>query len=85
MLDESGEVFVVWDRRTIAGDAGDYVSLMPLTPFAEAVSTTGLKYALYGDTLRQGRTRGISNELVGAEGSIDVGSGCLLVRHQWNR
>jgi thiamine pyrophosphokinase len=83
MLDQSGEVLVVWDRRTVSGHPGDYVSLMPLTPLAESVQTSGLKYALAGDTLRQGSTRGISNALVAAEATIGVGAGCLLVRHEW--
>ena len=83
MLDQSGEALVVWDRRTVSGQPGDYVSLMPLTPLAESVQTSGLKYALAGDTLRQGSTRGISNELVAAEATIGVGAGCLLVRHEW--
>ena len=85
LLDQSGEVLVVWDRRTISGTPGDYVSLLPLTPLAESVQTSGLKYALAGDTLHQGSTRGISNELVDAEATIGVAGGCLLVRHEWRK
>ncbi len=75
MLDEAGEALVVWDSRTIVGEAGDYVSLMPLTPSVDAVSTSGLRYALSRDALFQGSTRGISNEMVDHEASISVGSG----------
>jgi thiamine pyrophosphokinase len=85
MLDQSGEVLAVWDRRTIAGTVGDYVSLMPLSLEATGVCTTGLKYALLGDTLLQGSTRGISNELVDTQATISVESGCLLVRHECAR
>ncbi len=85
MLDRSGEALAVWSRRTIDGMAGDYVSLMPLTSCVTGVVTAGLKYSLAGDTLMQGSTRGISNELVDTHATIGVDTGCLLVRHERSR
>jgi thiamine pyrophosphokinase len=46
------------------------------------VVTVGLRYPLNGDTLVRGSTRGISNELIGEQASIEVKDGCLLVRHE---
>jgi thiamine pyrophosphokinase len=82
LVDDSGEVFVVWTSRTFKGMPGDYVTLLPLTQSVEGIVTNGLKYPLNGETLLQGSTRGVSNELLGDEARIDIGSGCLLVRHE---
>jgi len=82
MLDERGSAFVVWDHRSLHGSPGDYVSLLPLTPQVEGIITTGLRFALLDDTLVQGSTRGVSNELTGHTAIVEVKLGCLLVRHE---
>ena len=66
---------------TMAGRPGDLVSLLPLGGEVLGVSTTGLAWALAGDTLRFGHTRGVSNEMIASAAQISVGQGHLLVIH----
>lgn len=72
----------VFDRElTVTGQAGDLLSLFSLTPRAEGVTTTALKYPLRSETLYAGDTRGLSNELLGATAKVTVASGKLLAIH----
>lgn len=63
----------------VTGAPGDLVSLLPLAEPVAGVTTTGLRYALDGATLRSGPTLGVSNELVGAEATVQIRSGALIV------
>jgi thiamine pyrophosphokinase len=65
----------------VRGDAGDYVSLLPLSTRVEGVTTAGLAYPLDGATLEQGPARGLSNELLGSVGSVSIDDGRLAVVH----
>ena len=63
----------------LEGAAGDWVTLVPLSELAQAVTTDGLRYRLHRDNLVRGSTRGVSNELTGRRGSVELGAGLLLV------
>lgn len=63
----------------IEGAAGDWVTLEPLSEVARGVATDGLRYPLRHEDLVRGSTRGVSNELTGRRGSVEVGDGLLLV------
>ena len=63
----------------VTGAAGDLVSLLPLSEPVAGVTTSGLRYALSDATLERGPTLGLSNELVGAEASVEVRAGTLIV------
>jgi thiamine pyrophosphokinase len=76
------EALVIWDRGSIAGRPGEYVSLLPLSPRVEGVRSTGLLYPLGGESLLQGHTRGVSNELEADRAVVTVESGCLLLIHE---
>jgi len=73
--------------RVLAGRAslelgcgpGSVVTLLPVGGNAQGVATRGLRYPLDGETLRVGRSRGLSNEVVEAPASVWLGSGTLLV------
>lgn len=65
----------------IEGEAGDYVSLLPLTERVEGVTTDGLRFPLADETLAQGPARGLSNELLGVHGSVRTRGGRLAVVH----
>ena len=62
---------------------GDTVSLLPLGGDVAGVTTAGLRWPLAGATLRVGRSRGLSNEVVAAPASVSLedGSSALLVVH----
>lgn len=63
------------------GAAGDYVSLLALSERVDGVTTDGLRFPLTNDTLLQGPTRGLSNELVGAWAEVRTDRGRLAVIH----
>jgi thiamine pyrophosphokinase len=66
---------------SISGRAGDLVSLLPLTEHVGGVRTRGLRYALSGETLRQGPARGLSNVLDGSAATIEIDAGRLAIVH----
>lgn len=63
----------------VTGAIGDLVSLLPLHGPVRAVTTSGLRWALSGEDLAPGSTRGVSNELVADRARVTVGLGSLLV------
>jgi len=65
----------------IDGQAGDLVSLLPLTSDASGVRTKGLYYALRGEVLSFGKPRGVSNVLIEEHAEVSVEDGMLLVIH----
>ena len=69
----SGESLVV------GGRIGDLVTLLPIGGEATGITTDGLRWPLDAATLRMGRSRGLSNEIVAAPASVRLGSGVLLV------
>lgn len=73
----------------ITGQVGDIVSLIPVGGDAQGITTHGLEYPLFSETLRLGSTRGISNVLLGetsaaAKARISLNTGLLVcaVIHQ---
>lgn len=74
-------VAVARDGRVteIAGRPGDLVSLIPMHGVANGVTTTGLRFALDGDDLSPGSSRGVSNELTGPRATITLRAGVVLV------
>ena len=69
----SGESLVV------GGRIGDLVTLLPIGGEATGITTDGLRWPLDAATLRMGRSRGLSNEIVAAPASVRLGSGVLLI------
>src|SRR5258708_16559917 len=63
----------------LEGAAGGWGTLEPLSEVARGVATDGLRYPLRHEELVRGSTRGVSNELTGPRGSVEVGDGLLLV------
>lgn len=63
----------------VDGMPGDWVTLAALSETARGVATDGLRYPLRHEELVRGSTRGVSNELTGRRGSVEVGEGLLLV------
>lgn len=66
-------------RFALIGRADDHVSLLPVGADALGVSTGGLAYPLDDETLRVGRTRGLSNRRTVATATVQVREGRLLV------
>lgn len=72
-------LFVVRDEVSFEGQPGEYVSLLAWNGAAERVRTHGLRWALHGERLEPGSSRGVSNELVDPTGRVEVATGLVLV------
>ncbi len=64
----------------LGGRPGEYVSLFALSATTTGVTGSGLRYPL-PSTFALGDSLGVSNELVGAEATVAIGGGLLLVTH----
>ncbi|MEX1173781.1 MAG: thiamine diphosphokinase [Chloroflexota bacterium] len=64
---------------SLPGRIGDMVSLLPVGADAVGVSTRGLRYPLADETLRVGRTRGLSNVREQPVAEVALRAGRLLV------
>jgi len=71
-------IYVIREQRTIRGQAGQTVSLIPVGGSAHGVSTEGLEWPLENETLLMGASRGVSNILLGETAIIRVKDGLLL-------
>ena len=69
----------------ISGRPGDFISLLPLAPRAQGVTTRGLRYPLNDEDLTYGPSRGLSNELLQDHATVTVRRGRLLVTHSQRR
>ena len=63
----------------LGGRVGDLVSLLPFGGDVQGIVTTGLRYALRGESLIGGPTRGLSNVRDEPAAEIRIGEGRLLV------
>jgi len=77
MLDLHTKITVIQKTAEIMKEDYEYISLIPLTKAAR-VTTCGLEYPLYGDTLEMWSTRGISNKFSSDIAAITLESGLLL-------
>lgn len=75
------EIFFCRNQVQIHGGSGDIVSLIPWGNPVQGVLTKTLKWPLHRETLYADKTRGISNEMLGATASVEISSGLLLVIH----
>lgn len=78
LKDKQHEAWVTNGLNHIHGKPGQKISLIPLTEKA-VVTTDGLVYPLKAEALWQYSPRGISNELLEKEASVEVSEGYVLV------
>lgn len=71
-------VNVVRDDRSLAGRAGQLISLLAANGPAVGVRTEGLAYPLRGETLDPGSSRGISNVFESEVARVTLDAGVLL-------
>ncbi|NBU64024.1 MAG: thiamine diphosphokinase [Chloroflexia bacterium] len=70
---------IVRDQIILDGPVTRTVSLLPLTPTVDGISTIGLAYPLSDATLYFERSRGVSNVITQMPATIQVKAGILLV------
>lgn len=84
LLDQEWEIFVIHSSVTITGQAGDLVSLLPMTDAVTGIRTEGLYYPLQDETLHLGPARGVSNVLLDGAATVAIRTGVLLAMHKVN-
>ena len=67
------------ERLDIDAPTGTTVTLLPVGGDATGVRTKGLRYPLDDETLRFGRSRGLSNVVTKSAASVSIENGILLV------
>ncbi|HET8865341.1 MAG TPA: thiamine diphosphokinase [Gracilimonas sp.] len=77
--DELFEAFIISDRYRTEAPVGSMVSLFPLSGEVIGITTSGLKYPLENEILKNGLRDGTSNETTEPEFSIQIESGDLVV------
>jgi thiamine pyrophosphokinase len=63
----------------VEGRPGELITLVPVGGPAHGVRTEGLRFALHGETLDSGTTRGVSNEIEGTVAKVSLREGTLLM------
>jgi thiamine pyrophosphokinase len=81
MDDGREELFLITRHAFIHGEAGDLVSLIPLSRPASGIKTKGLEYKLHDETLFPERSRGISNVMKKDTAEVSLDSGEILCIH----
>jgi len=76
------EIFFCREQVEVHGRSGDLLSLIPWGGPVQGIQTQGLRWSLNRETLYPDKTRGISNEMLGDNVSISIGSGLLLIIHR---
>jgi thiamine pyrophosphokinase len=74
-----GRATVVHRHARLHGSVGDQISLIPVGGDVSGIRTTGLRWALDGDDLAFGTSRGVSNTFSSAVAAISIDAGVLLV------
>ena len=69
-------------RLSVPGKPGDLLSLLPLGEDVRNASLTGCCFALSGETLKAGLSRGLSNEMSAETAELNFTEGTLLVIHR---
>jgi thiamine pyrophosphokinase len=77
--DERFDAFLITKQYSGEIPVGNVVSLFPLSGEVKGITTTGLKYALAGESLINGQRDGTSNETMEPEFSVEVAEGDLVL------
>lgn len=79
IIEGNQELFICRGKIEISGNQGDLVSLIPLLGDCQGVMTCGLKWQLQRESLKVGRSLGVSNVMLGKKAKVSLKKGCLMV------
>jgi thiamine pyrophosphokinase len=79
LIDAWCEVFLIDGRTILEGEPGQTVSLFPFAGQAAGVTLTGFEFPLSKAVMESSHPYGVSNRLIAKQGTIELGSGRLLV------
>jgi thiamine pyrophosphokinase len=77
-LIDGATISVIHGERTLQGQIGDLVSLLPVHGDALGVTTIGLRWPLQAATLTAGTSWGVSNVFTAATATVSLHHGTLL-------
>ncbi len=80
--DAAHRIWLVGEKSSWRGEAGDCLTLLAFGGDAHGVTTTGLRYALQDGTLEHGSSLGVSNEMTEPLAELSVARGSVLVIHK---
>ena len=72
-------------QHQVKGQAGDTISLIPISRAAGGITTSALKYPLRDEPLQFGPARGLSNVMQADQAGIEIRQGLLLMVHTVGR
>ena len=79
IIDEHNVIRYAEKENIIRGKKGDIVSIIPIGGDVSGITTEGLDYPLFSETLEFGKGRGVSNVMTGDECRITVKNGSALI------
>ncbi len=81
IVNENQSITLIRKTRTIDGQPGDLISLIPFGGEVQGVTTHGLQYPLANETLPLSSSRGISNVMLIQTAEVIISKGLLLCVH----
>lgn len=78
IIDDKNEIHILRDKLKFKGMQGKTLSIIPLSHRVNGIKTSGAKWALKGDTLSFGDTRGVSNIIEKDECEISIDDGIAI-------
>lgn len=79
IIDEHNIIRYAEKENIIRGKKGDIVSIIPIGGDVSGITTEGLDYPLFSETLEFGKGRGVSNVMTGDACRITVKNGSALI------
>jgi len=81
IVNENNEIYLIGDNDSIqlTGEIGEKVSLLPMSDYADGVTTEGLYYKLENARIPLGISYGISNVFIAPKVKISIKQGLLLI------
>lgn len=79
IIDEHNIIRYAEKENMLCGKKGDIVSIIPIGGDVSGITTEGLDYPLFSETLEFGKGRGVSNVMTGDECKITINNGSALI------
>lgn len=79
LINENNIVQLINDEIILNGNENDIISLIPLTTKVTGITTYGLYYPLFDETIYVYSSRGVSNKMTGNKAKVTIKEGLLFV------
>ena len=79
IIDRHNKIYYAEKENIICGKKGDIVSIVPVGGDVYGITTEGLEYTLFNETLEFGKSRGVSNVMTDESCKITIKSGIAMI------